>query len=59
MRLILLAASALAIAACSESKPAEPAAATPAAEAPAAGHDMAAMTETMKQTSTSPLPALT
>ena len=48
MRLILLAASALAIAACSESKPAEPAAATPAAETPAAGHDMAAMTETMK-----------
>lgn len=48
MRLILLAASALAFAACSESKPAEPAATTPAAETPAAGHDMAAMDDTMK-----------
>jgi hypothetical protein len=49
MRLTLLAASALAFAACSESKPAEtPAAEAPAAEAPAAAHDMAAMDDTMK-----------
>lgn len=47
MRLTLLAASALAFAACSESKPAEPAVAeTPAAETPA--HDMSAMDDTMK-----------
>lgn len=49
MRLILLAASALAFTACSESKPAEtPAAEAPAAETPAAGHDMAAMDDSMK-----------
>lgn len=50
MRLILLAASALAFAACSESKPAEtPAAEAPAAETPAAPvHDMAGMDDTMK-----------
>ncbi len=49
MRLTLLAASALAFAACSESKPAEPAVVeTPAAETPAAAHDMATMDDTMK-----------
>lgn len=49
MRVILLAASALAFAACGENKPAEPAApATPAAEAPMPGHDMASMDDTMK-----------
>ncbi|MDP3491587.1 MAG: hypothetical protein Q8R82_00620 [Hyphomonadaceae bacterium] len=49
MRLTLLAASALAFAACSESKPAEtPAAEAPAAEAPAAAHDMASMDDSMK-----------
>jgi len=46
MRLTLLAASALAFAACSESKPAEtPAAETPVAETPA--HDMSTMDGTM------------
>jgi hypothetical protein len=48
MRLILLAASALAFAACSESKPAEPTPAAPVAETPAAGHDMSSMDDTMK-----------
>lgn len=48
MRTILLAASALAFAACGETKPAEPAAAAPAAEAPAAAHDMAGMDDAMK-----------
>ena len=49
MRLTLLAASALAFAACSESKPAEPAVAeTPAAETPAPAHDMSTMDDTMK-----------
>lgn len=45
MRLLLLSVSALAFAACGETKPAEPAPAaeTPAAEAPAAGHDMTDM----------------
>lgn len=48
MRLLLLSVSALAFAACGETKPAEPAPAaeTPAAEAPA--HDMAGMDDTMK-----------
>jgi hypothetical protein len=52
MRLTLLAASALAVAACGESKPAEtPAVETPAAaEAPA--HDMSTMDETMKSADT-------
>ena len=48
MRLTLLAASALAFAACSESKPAEPAAAAPAAETAAPAHDMSTMDDTMK-----------
>ena len=48
MRLTLLAASALAFAACSESKPAEPAAAAPAPEAAAPAHDMSAMDDAMK-----------
>ncbi len=48
MRLTLLAASALAFAACSESKPAEPAAAAPAAETAAPAHDMSAMDDAMK-----------
>lgn len=48
MRLTLLAASALAFAACSESKPAEPAAEAPAAEAAAPAHDMATMDDAMK-----------
>ena len=50
MRLTLLAVSALAFAACSESTPAAaPAAETPAAETPAApAHDMSTMDDTMK-----------
>jgi len=48
MRLTLLAASALAFAACSESKPAEPAAAAPAPEAAAPAHDMSTMDDAMK-----------
>jgi len=50
MRLTLLAVSALAFAACSESKPAEtPAAKAPAVETPAApAHDMSSMDDTMK-----------
>ncbi len=49
MRLTLLAASALAFAACSESKPAEtPAAEAPAAETAAPAHDMSTMDDTMK-----------
>lgn len=48
MRLTLLAASALAFAACSKSKPAEPAAAAPAAETAAPAHDMSTMDDAMK-----------
>lgn len=49
MRLTLLAASALAFAACSESKPAEPAVAeTTATEMAAPAHDMSTMDDTMK-----------
>lgn len=49
MRLVVLAASALAFAACSPSEPAAPAAETPAAEAPAAdAHSGMAMDDTMK-----------
>ena len=49
MRLTLLAVSALAFAACSESTPVEtPAAEAPAAEAPAPAHDMSAMDDSMK-----------
>lgn len=48
MRIVLLAASALAFAACGENKPAEPAATAPAAETPAAAPDMAGMDDTMK-----------
>ncbi|RYG22902.1 MAG: hypothetical protein EON93_24625 [Burkholderiales bacterium] len=50
MRLTLLAVSALAFAACSESKPAEtPVVEAPAAETPAdAAHDMSGMDDTMK-----------
>ncbi len=51
MRLMLLAASALAFAACSESKPADPAAAPAADAAPA--HDMAAMDDGMKMSDSS------
>lgn len=52
MRLMLLAASALAFAACSESKPTDPAAATPAADA-APAHDTSAMDDTMKMSDSS------